>query len=325
MTTFDRLADLVRRVPGGGRTFGAAAILLLAALPWLVQNDAVLDILTVAGLYVTLALSLNVIVGYAGLLNLGHAAFYAVGAYTYALLASPQHGIHISPWLLFPLSGLTAGAAGFCLGLPVLRLGGDYLAIVTLGFGEIARITLNNLGSFTNGPNGIANVDHPSLFGRDFGVEGAPYFWLVWTLAVLAILAMRRLEDSRIGRAWKAIREDELAAAAQGIPVTRLKLQAFALGAGLAGVCGACYAAKQGHVAPESFTFMESVTMLAMVVLGGLGTVAGPVVGAVTLSVLPFLLLGFETWRMLLFGAALVVMMLLRPQGLLGRRGGLAA
>jgi branched-chain amino acid transport system permease protein len=307
------------------RGLAAAAIAVLMAMPWLMSNDAALDILTIAGLYVTLALSLNVIVGYAGLLNLGHAAFYAVGAYTYALLASPRYGIHLSPWLLIPFSGATAGAAGFLLGLPVLRLRGDYLAIVTLGFGEIVRITLNNLTDLTNGPNGIANVDHPRLFGRDFGVDVAPYFWLVWTVAIATILAMRRLENSRVGRAWKAIREDELAASAQGINVTVMKLQAFALGAALAGVCGALYAAKQGHVAPESFTFMESVTMLAMVVLGGMGTVAGPVAGAVILAVLPFLLLGLETWRMLLYGAALVLMMLFRPQGLLGRRGGLAA
>ncbi len=292
----------------------------VAAFPWLGAGDAWVDILTLAGLYVTLALSLNVTVGYAGLLNLGHAAFYAVGAYTYALLASDQHHLHVSPWLLFPLAGAVAALAGFLLGLPVLRLRGDYLAIVTLGFGEIVRITLNNLAWLTNGPNGIINVDHPTLAGFAFGVGVRPYYYLVWAVAGLTIVAMGRLERSRIGRAWMAIREDEMAASAQGINVTALKLQAFATGAALAGVCGALYASKQGHVAPDSFGFMESVTMLAMVVLGGLGTVAGPVLGAVTLAVLPYLLLGLESYRMLLFGAALVVMMLFRPQGLLGRR-----
>ncbi len=298
---------------------GWAVAAAIALFPFATANDGVLDILTLAALYVTLALSLNVITGYAGLLSLGHAAFYAAGAYTYGLLASPFHGIHVSPWLLIPLAGLVVGLAGILLGLPVLRLRGDYLAIVTLGFGEIVRITLNNLGPLTNGPNGIA-VDHPTLFGYAFGVSARPYYWLFWGVAGLTILAMRRLEDSRIGRAWMAIREDEMAAAAQGMHVTGLKLQALGLGAALAGVCGALFAAKQGHIAPESFSFMESVTILAMVVLGGMGTVAGPVVGAITLAVLPFLLLGLETYRMLLYGIALILMMLFRPQGLLGRR-----
>lgn len=311
---------LLTRLPGGRRGAGLALAAGLALLPFAISDDGVLDVLALAGLYVLLALSLNVIVGYAGLLSLGHAAFYAMGAYTYALLASPIHGLHLSPWLLIPLGGVVAGAAGVLLGLPVLRLRGDYLAIVTLGFGEITRITLNNLGTLTNGPNGIANVDHPRIPGYDFGVDVRPYYWMIWAGAGIVILAMRRLEDSRIGRAWMAIREDELAAAAQGMNVTLLKLQALGLGAALAGVCGAIYAGKQGHVAPESFGFMESVTILAMVVLGGMGTVAGPVVGAVTLAVLPYLLIGLETYRMLLYGVALILMMLFRPQGLLGRR-----
>ncbi len=309
---------VARRAPWG-------VAVAVALLPVAVPNDAVLDVATIAALYVTLALSLNITVGYAGLLNLGQAAFYAVGAYTYALLASPQHGMHLSPWLLIPLSGAVAALAGLLLGLPVLRLRGDYLAIVTLGFGEIVRITFTNLVGLTNGPNGIADIDHPRLFGTDFGVEVRPYYWLFWGVAGLVILGSRRLEGSRVGRAWMAIREDELAAAAQGIHVTWFKLQAFAAGAAVAGVCGALYACKQGHVAPDSFGFTESVLLLAMVVLGGMGTVAGPVLGAVILAVLPYALLGFESWRMLVFGGAMVLMMLFRPQGLIGRRGGLAA
>jgi len=307
------------------RWLPAAAVAAVAVFPWVGLGDAWTDILTLAGLYVILALSLNVTVGYAGLLNLGHAAFYAVGAYTYALLASEQHHPHVSPWLLMPLAGVTAATAGTLLGLPVLRLRGDYLAIVTLGFGEIVRITLTNLTTLTNGPNGIINVDHPRLGSLEFGVNVKPYYYLVWLVAGLTVVAMLRLERSRIGRAWMAIREDEMAASAQGINVTWVKLQAFATGAALAGICGALYASKQGHVAPDSFGFMESVTMLAMVVLGGVGTVAGPVLGAVTLAILPYLLLGLESYRMLLFGAALMAMMLFRPQGLLGRREVLAA
>lgn len=302
-----------------------AAVILVSAFPFMLPNESWLDVLALAGLYVTLALSLNVIVGYAGLLNLGHAAFYAAGAYTYALLASDQFRLHLPAWALFPLCGAVAALCGLLLGLPVLRLRGDYLAIVTLGFGEITRITLNNLSNVTNGPNGIINVDHPRLWSWDFGVGVRPYYWLFWGVAFLTMGAMARLERSRIGRAWMAIREDEMAAAAQGINVTALKLTAFATGAALAGVCGGLYASKQGHVAPESFTFMESVMILAMVVLGGMGTVRGPVLGAVTLTVLPYLLLPLQTYRVLLFGAALVAMMLFRPQGLLGRRGGLAA
>ncbi len=312
-------------IPGRSRALAGAGVLGLALLPLAVRNDAALDVLALAGLYVTLALSLNVIVGYAGLLNLGHAAFYAAGAYTYALLASDQFHLHVSPWLLLPLSGAVAAVFGLLLGLPVLRLRGDYLAIVTLGFGEIMRITLNNLSAITNGPNGIINVDHPRLGGLHFGVGVVPYYYLFWFVALVTMGAMKRLEDSRIGRAWMAVREDEMAAATQGINVTALKLGAFATGAALAGVCGGLYACKQGHVAPESFSFMESVMMLAMVVLGGMGTVRGPVLGAVTLTILPYLLLGLQTYRVLLFGAALVVMMLFRPQGLLGRRGGFAA
>jgi branched-chain amino acid transport system permease protein len=307
-------------LPGGPRAAWLAAFAGVMALPFAVANDGVLDVLTLAGLYVSLALSLNVITGYAGLLSLGHAAFYAAGAYTYALLASPRHGLHVSPWLLFPAGGAVAGLLGLLLALPVLRLRGDYLAIVTLGFGEIFRITLNNLGPLTNGPNGIANVDHPAWFGRDFGVSVRPYYWLTWLLAFAVIAAMRRLERSRTGRAWMAIREDELAAGAQGIHVAAYKLRAVVLGAALAGVCGALFASKQGHVAPESFSFTESVTILAMVVLGGMGTVAGPVAGALVLSILPFVLLDLQTYRMLIFGVALIVMMLYRPQGLLGRR-----
>ncbi len=333
------------------RLLWAAAALTLLALP--LFTDATLGhgwvrILDFALLYVLLALGLNIVVGYAGLLDLGYVAFFAVGAYCYALLSSPQFNLHWPLWVLLPLGAMVAACFGVLLGTPTLRLRGDYLAIVTLGFGEIIRIFLNNLGApvnITNGPQGISGIDSLSVGSYNLGqthrwgffefvpVVNAYYLFLIGVL--LAIVFSHRLERSRIGRAWAAIREDEIAAASMGINTRNLKLLAFAMGASMGGLSGGLFAGFQGFVSPESFTLMESVMILCMVVLGGMGNIAGVVLGAVLLSVLPEALRAAgplqQEWlgrvvldpsnlRLLMFGCALVLMMLLRPEGLLPAR-----
>jgi len=336
--------------------------LLLAVLLMLpFVTDALLGrgwvrIVDFAMLYIMLALGLNIVVGYAGLLDLGYIAFFAVGAYLYALTGSPHltlafpatfpEGVHLSFWIVLPLAALVAGGFGVLLGAPTLRLRGDYLAIVTLGFGEIIRIFLNNLNApvnLTNGPQGISRIDpvsvanvHLNITQHAFGIEIPSvhlYFYLFLAFTSLVILVSRRLEKSRIGRAWMAIREDEIAASAMGINTRNLKLLAFAMGAMFGGASGALFAGFQGFVSPESFSLMESIMVLCMVVLGGMGNIAGVILGGVLLAVLPEVLrhsvvplqqalLGKtvvdpESLRMLLFGGALIVMMLYRPAGLL--------
>jgi branched-chain amino acid transport system permease protein len=320
---------------------------LLMALPFAV--DALLGrtwvrIIDVALLFILLGLGLNIVVGYAGLLDLGYIAFFAVGAYSYALLASPQFGVHASFLLLLPLGALVAGTFGIVLGAPTLRLRGDYLAIVTLGFGEIIRIFLNNLNrpvNITNGPQGITLID-PLQFGsislsKSYTVGGLSispvhsYYFVFLACALLAILISLRLEDSRIGRAWVAIREDEIAASAMGINTRNIKLLAFAMGATFGGLSGGLFASFQGFISPESFTLLDSIMVLCMVVLGGMGNVGGVVLGAILLTALPEALRYVgplqQAWlgavyidpsnlRMLLFGLALVLMMLFRPAGL---------
>ena len=333
------------------RLLWAAAALTLLALP--LFTDATLGhgwvrILDFALLYVLLALGLNIVVGYAGLLDLGYVAFFAVGAYCYALLSSPQFNLHWPLWVLLPLGAMVAACFGVLLGTPTLRLRGDYLAIVTLGFGEIIRIFLNNLGApvnITNGPQGVSGIDSLSVGSYNLGqthgwgffefvpVVNAYYLFLIGVL--LAIVFSHRLERSRIGRAWAAIREDEIAAASMGINTRNLKLLAFAMGASMGGLSGGLFAGFQGFVSPESFTLMESVMILCMVVLGGMGNISGVVLGAVLLSVLPEALRAAgplqQEWlgrvvldpsnlRLLMFGCALVLMMLLRPEGLLPAR-----
>ncbi|TAK03465.1 MAG: branched-chain amino acid ABC transporter permease [Candidatus Manganitrophaceae bacterium] len=292
---------------------GGAALFLI--LP-LFLNNYYIDILSLAGLYALLAAGLNITVGYAGLLDLGYAGFYGVGAYVYALLST---GIGLSFWLGLPLGGAIAAAFGVILGVITLRLRGDYLAIVTLGFVQIVYLVFNNWDSVTNGPNGILNIGRPALPGLTFR-QPIHFYYLVLLLLFLVVTAIHRLTRSQIGRAWIAIREDELAASAMGINTTRMKVLAFALGAGIAGVAGVFFAAKYSFVSPESFTFLESVRVLSMVVLGGMGSLPGAVLGAFLLTVLPELLRGLAGYRMLIFGAALVVMMIFRPQGLLGKR-----
>ena len=325
----------------------AALGVLLALLPFLVDagmGRTWVRILDFALLYVMLALGLNIVVGFAGLLDLGYVAFYAVGAYVYALLASPHFGIHLPFWAILPMGALLACAAGVLLGAPTLRLRGDYLAIVTLGFGEIVRIFLNNLNApvnVTNGPQGVNLIDpirfgdtalHPSVDLLGWSLPGThAHYYLFLALTLFTIFVALRLQGSRIGRAWVAIREDEIAATAMGINTRNVKLLAFAMGATFGGVGGGLFAAFQGFVSPESFTLMESIMILCMVVLGGMGHIPGVVLGALLLTVLPELLryvgplqqtlLGRVAvdpadLRMLLFGIALVAVMIFRPEGL---------
>lgn len=322
--------------------------LALLLLPWVLTlaGTAWVRITNLALLFALLALGLNIVVGFAGLLDLGYIAFYAVGAYVWALLASPHFGLHWSPWVILPLGAGVACLFGVLLGAPTLKLRGDYLAIVTLGFGEIVRVVLNNLSeplNLTNGPKGIAQIDAVQIgdfsFGRSetlFGLQWtAPlkYYYLLLVILLLAIVLIGRLQQSRIGRAWEAIREDEVAARAMGIDTTRIKLLAFAIGAGFGGIAGGLYAAMQGFISPGSFVLNESVMVLAMVVLGGMGNIGGVLLGALLLSFVPELLrytveplqrelfgrmlIEPEVIRMLLFGLALVLMMLYRPAGLL--------
>jgi len=325
----------------------AALAVLLAVLPF--GTEALLGrswvrVIDGALLFSMLAIGLNVVVGYAGLLDLGFIAFFGIGAYSYSLLASPQFGLHYPFWALLPLGAVVAGLFGVILGAPTLRLRGDYLAIVTLGFGEIIRIFLVNLNrpfNLTNGPQGITLIDPIRIGGFDLsktyevlGVKVAAvhsYYFLFLLCVIASIILSQRLENSRIGRAWIAIREDEIAAKAMGINTRDIKLLAFAMGATFGGVSGGLFAAFQGFVSPESFKLMDSIMILCMVVLGGMGHVPGVVLGAVLLTALPEGLRYVQPLqqnlfgrvyvdpadlRMLLFGLALVLMMRFRPQGL---------
>ena len=281
----------------------AVFLVLIVVIPFF-QNDYYRDVLTLTGMYAVLALGLN----------LGYVAFYAIGAYTYAIL-STRFGLPFWP-------GLAVGAAmsaviSVIIGVITLRLRGDYFAIVTLGLGEITRIVLNNWDSLTNGPNGIARIGRPVLFGHTFS-NPLDYYYLILVIAVLTVLAMRRLMASRIGRAWVAIKEDEIAAEAMGINTFKLKLLAFVLASAWAGLVGVFFAGKMAFVSPESFTFFESVLVLCMVVLGGMGSIPGIILGAFLLITLPEVFRDFQDYRMLGFGVALVVLMVFRPQGLLG-------
>jgi branched-chain amino acid transport system permease protein len=354
---------LLPRLSKDPRAAWIAAFFLAAtlmALPWVAGQfgNAWIRVLAFACLYVMLALGLNIVVGFAGLLDLGYIAFYAVGAYMYALLASPHltqqfawiaqmfpDGLHLSIWLVVPFGAAIAAFFGILLGAPVLKLRGDYLAIVTLGFGEIIRIFINNLNSplnVTNGPQGITLIDPITIAGITFsktidffGHEVSSlvlYYYLFLALTIITVVICMRLQDSRLGRAWLAIREDEIAAKAMGINVRNVKLLAFALGATFGGVAGAMFAAFQGFVSPESFVLNESIIVLAMVVLGGIGHIPGVIVGAILLAVLPELLrytvepaqmflfgtviLPAEILRMMLYGLAMVMIMLYRPKGL---------
>jgi branched-chain amino acid transport system permease protein len=316
-----------------------AGITFAVALPFLpFSSRYLIDLGTTVLIYVMLGWGLNVVVGLSGLLDLGYVAFYAVGAYTFALLA---RDLGFSFWQALPFSGLIAASLGVILGFPVLRLRGDYLAIVTLGFGEIIRIVLLNWSSVTGGPNGISDIPRPSFFGlpfarsapdgatafhQFFGLEFSPDQRVIWiyfvilTLALVTNLFTLRLRRLPIGRSWEALREDEVACRALGINPTNVKLSAFGIGAMLGGFAGCFFAARQGFISPESFTFIESATILAIVVLGGMGSQMGVVLAAILLVTLPEFGRAFAEFRMLLFGAAMVAIMVWRPHGLLARR-----
>lgn len=293
----------------------SAIFLLAILLPFLDSNSYHIEIFSTAALYALLALGLNIIVGFAGLLHLGYAAFFAIGAYTYALL-NLRCGVPF--WVGLPIAGGVSGIAGVLLGLPAIRVRGDYLAIVTLGFGEIVRIVVTNLEPWTGGPNGLMGIHHPSLGSFQFGVDSRPYYWLLVLLTAATAWACARLRRSRLGLAWGALREDELAARCLGIDAAQLKLLALGLGGWVAGLAGCVFAAKQGTITPDGFDFILSVMVLAMVILGGLGSVAGCIVGAVVLSALPELLRDFSSYRMLIFGFLMILLMRVRPQGLFG-------
>jgi branched-chain amino acid transport system permease protein len=337
--------------------FFLAAIGLLV-LPMFLQTfgNAWVRIADMALLYVLLALGLNIVVGYAGLLDLGYVAFFAIGAYLYGLMASPHltetfpafaamfpNGLHTPIWLVLPFAAALAGIFGILLGAPTLRLRGDYLAIVTLGFGEIIRVFLNNLDhpfNITNGPKGISQIDSLSFFGMSFGkkltIAGfefasvSLYYYLFLTLVIVSVVISHRLELSRVGRAWMAIREDEIAAKAMGINTRNLKLLAFGMGATFGGVSGALFASFQGFISPESFSLNESVMIVAMVVLGGVGHLPGVILGGILLSALPEVLrylagplqemtggrLDASILRQLLIALAMITIMLMRPRGL---------
>jgi branched-chain amino acid transport system permease protein len=274
------------------------------------------NIMITALMYVMLGLGLNIVVGVAGLLDLGYVAFYAVGAYSYALL---HLHFGIGFWTALPIGALLAAILGIILGFPVLRLRGDYLAIVTLGFGEIIRLILENWNAFSKGPSGISNIPRPGLFGIDMNLDQAITFlyYLMIAFVLFTIFVVNRLQNSRIGRAWFALREDEIACQAMGIDKTRTKLTAFALGATWAGMVGVIFAGKTTFVNPASFTFLESAIILCIVVLGGMGSIIGVIIAAFILILMPEYLRAFSDYRMLVFGGVLVVMMVFRPQGLI--------
>jgi len=368
------LLYFARVVPWLKRSLGLLTLGILMPILGTI-NGYYLEVATQVGIFVALALGLNIVVGLAGLLDLGYVAFYAVGAYTWAIFGSPQAGKFISESLVrFPLSGtwffvfvllgvIVAAIFGFLLGLPVLRLRGDYLAIVTLGFGEVIRVLANNLDkpiNLTNGPQGITPISRPPLFFQPLltvlGIPASPtvlyplYFYaLVLLIVGVVILVNRRLEDSHIGRAWEAIREDEVAAQAMGVPLVRMKLLAFACGASFAGVMGVIFSAKQVFINPESFTFLESIGVLSMVILGGMGSIPGAILGATVVTVLNLQVLkGLSLWlnelrnagvtilgynlanlptqlepakyERMIFGFILILMMIYRPQGILPAR-----
>lgn len=372
----------VKRNPGRAYLSFAVLGVLLLVFPFFADNfgNSWVRIVDLALLYIMLALGLNIVVGFAGLLDLGYIAFYAVGAYLAAFFGSPQFalmlttvgenfpafaqfltmlfgpeiaakGFHLPVWVIVPMSAVTAGFFGALLGAPTLKLRGDYLAVVTLGFGEIIRIFMNNLNApinFTNGPQGINAIDPVSIFGVSLGGESGTdalvrvgsfatpsvnaYYFLFLGLCIATVFFSLRLQNSRLGRAWIAIREDEIAAKAMGINTRNMKLLAFSMGASFGGVAGAMFASFQGFVSPESFSLMESIVVLAMVVLGGIGHVPGVILGAVLLAALPELLrhivepmqramfgkviIEIEVLRQLLYGLAMVVIMLYRPAGL---------
>jgi len=306
----------IQRVPF--KIYMICLFIFLLFVPPLVGNYWT-QVLGDIGIYIMLGIGLNVVVGFAGLLDLGYVAFFAIGAYSYALCASPQFDIHIPFWVMLPVCVLLAAIGGALLGLPVLRMRGDYLAIVTLGFGEIIRIVLNNLDPITNGPRGLLRIDPPTIGSF---VINTPFRWYYLILAGIVISAFiaERLNNSRIGRAWIAMREDQDAAALMGIDILKYKLLAFTIGASFAGIGGAIFAARQGSIFPENFSLMVSINVLCLIIIGGMGSISGVIIGAIVLIGLPEVLREVQQYRMLAFGALLVIMMIFRPMGFIPSR-----
>lgn len=326
------IADPLSRISGNIKAASTAlptwvwtiAVLIFALIYPLFAGRFGTDVAINVLLYICLGLGLNVVVGLAGMLDLGYIAFYGVGAYTYALF-NTVYGLAF--WVCLPLSALSACLAGCIVGYPTLRMRGDYLAIVTLGFGEIIRIILNNWMTLTNGPNGILGIKPIGIFlpvfengftFEHFWVKKLQFFYyFALALAIVAVIAVQRLNFSRVGRAWESIREDETAAELMGVNTFIYKLLAYAMGAVFAGVAGAFFAARMRFVSPESFTFLESAMVLCMVVLGGMGSIPGIILGVVALIALPEVFREFQSYRMLIFGATMIIMMLFRPSGLI--------
>ena len=309
--------SLLQRVGENRRVFLPVLVVVgvaVLAFPFLVSMYQI-NIMTTAFMYIMLGLGLNIVVGVAGLLDLGYVAFYAVGAYTYALL---NYHFGLNFWVCLPIGAAMGAFFGIILGFPVLRLRGDYLAIVTLGFGEIIRLILENWNEFSFGPSGISNIPRPGFFGVEFTLEEHTryIYFLVVLLTIFTIFMVNRLQNSRIGRAWLALREDEIACQAMGVNKTRTKLTAFALGATWAGLAGVIFAGKTTFINPASFTIWESINILCIVVLGGMGSIVGVVFGALVLVLLPEYLRAFSEYRILTFGCVLVLMMVFRPGGI---------
>lgn len=294
--------------------FGILCSLLVLILPFIVTNAYILHIIISAGLYSVLALSLNLVTGFAGQLSFGHAAFYGIGAYSSALI---MINLNVSFWFAILISAITASLFGFLLGLPTLRLRDDYLAIVTLGFGEIVRLVLINWQSLTRGPRGLPGIPAPTLFGYSF-MGRIPYYYLVLLLLLFTLFIMRRIITSGIGLAMMSVKNDEVAAESIGIYPIKYKLMAFMISAAFAGIAGAFYASYISFISPDTFIYNDSVTILAMVVLGGLSSIPGSIIGAIVLTIIPELLRAASEYRMIFYGLLMVIMMIFRPQGFWG-------
>lgn len=306
---------MFKHFPTNKKMLYAFILATVMLLPLALNNDYIIRIAIVSGMYIILTLGLNLVTGYTGQFCLGWAAFYGIGAYTSALLTLK---LEWSFWLGLPMGGIVAALFGVLLGIPTMRLRDIYLAITTLGFGEIIRLILLNWTDLTRGAMGLPGIPGPSLFGISLDNKYF-YYYLIVFLAVLAIAAMARIIDSRLGRALIAIREDELAAKSMGIDTTRYKITAFAIGAFFAGVAGSFYAHYTSFIDPHTFSFGESIIVLAMVVLGGMGSITGSVFGAVVLTVLPELLREIAEYRMIVYGLLMMTVMLVRPQGIFGK------
>jgi branched-chain amino acid transport system permease protein len=318
----ERIGEQINRFP---KIYTLGGLLAAAAIFPMFADNYMIDVGITCLIYICLGLGLNIVVGLCGLLDLGYIAFYAVGAYTYSLL-NLTYGV--SFWAALPLGVVLGMLVGCIIGYPTLKMRGDYLAIVTMGFGEIVRLVLNNWDSLTAGPNGLFGMKRPALYYPSFAEDGFAWaafylkslpalYYCILVISILTIIAVRRLDNSRIGRAWIAIREDEVAAELSGVPTTWIKLLAYALGAAFASVAGAFFAAKLSYTNPNFFVFMESCIVLSIVVLGGIGSIPGVIVAAIILIAAPEIFRGLQNYRMLAFGGIMAAMMILKPEGLI--------